>query len=959
VKARLGAALFFFPLLLLAAPNVLFIAIDDLRPELGCYGSTIVQSPEIDALAASGVTFGRAYCQVAVCNPSRVSLLTGLRPDSSRVWDLKTRFRNTVPDIITLPEHFKAQGYHSVSYGKIFHNPWPDNRSWSEPHAWPKAQLWSDAAKARHATYTAQMRKEGRNKAADRIRPQATEIVDIADENHIDGAIAQQAIAAMRRLAVGDTPFFLAAGFIRPHLPFVVPRRYWERYDFEALPLLDAGLPKNAPSFASNTMYELRDYLDFAGSPSPAEGSLTIAQRRRLTHGYFASVSFIDSLVGQLLAELENLKLADNTIVVLWGDHGWKLGEHNSWCKQTNYEIDTRVPLIIRAPGSAQNGTKTDALVELLDVYPTLCDLAGLPVPKHAEGKSLAPLLRSSNAPQSPAAFSQYHRQDAGRPLMGYAMRTSQFRYVEWQDRRTREVVGRELYDHQRDPGETRNVAASEPGRVGQLSQQLWASLPQPPLFRPEELRPKVYFRNTGTKPVTLSWIRPNGSPREEGVIAPGSQITRNSTLGHRFRAGQQEFVVGASEQTFHIGDLRPNILVCMADDWSAPHASILGDPTVRTPHFDRVARDGQLFHNAFVSTPSCTPSRLSFLTGQHHWRLREGANLGGSLREEYPVYTELLQAAGYHIGYYGKGVWPSKHQFRKRDSLGRRYPSFDAFLEKRPNGQPFCFFFGGRDPHRPYVKGAGQKSGLQPPVPPPILPDHPDVRADLADYYWHVQRFDSQVGKVLDRLRRTGETNNTLIVVTSDNGMPFPRGKATLYELGTHVPLAIRWPAKFAKREVSDLTSLCDLAPTFLEAAGLPIPTDMTGRSLLAQAPPRRFILTGNEKHSYLQPSRALRTADFLLIQNIDPEDWVSGPGDYSHNIDPSPSKRVLSDSRYTTFAELAMGQRAPVELYRIDQDPYQLNNLVANPEYAGKLAELERLLQDARRASGDPRAQ
>ncbi|MFT5127467.1 MAG: iduronate 2-sulfatase [Rhodothermales bacterium] len=945
------------PFLAIARPNVLFIAIDDLRPELGCYGSRTIQSPQIDALAASGVTFQRAYCQVAVCNPARVSLLTGLRPDSSRVWDLKTRFRETVPDVVTLPQHFKAQGYHTVSYGKIFHNPWPDNVSWSEPHAWPKAKLWSAAAKARHAKFVAELRATGQNRVAARIRPQATEIVDIPDEQHIDGAIARQAITAMRRLAKADKPFFLAAGFIRPHLPFVVPREYWELYDAERLPIIDSPRPQGAPTFASNTMYELRDYLDFHQTPTPLEAPLSLEQRRRLTHGYYASVSFIDAQVGQLLAELKALGLADNTIVVLWGDHGWKLGEHNSWCKQTNYEIDARVPLIVRAPGAAQNGQQTDALVELLDIYPTLCELSGLPTPAHVEGKSLSPFLSTPNAPAPAAAFSQFQRQDGERPLMGYALRTPQYRYVEWQDRRTREVQARELYDHGSDPGESRNIAASEPQRVAQLSKQLWAGLPQPPLFRSEPVRPRAVFRNDSSRPVTLFWIHPDGTPREEGVIAPGKQLVRNSTLGHRFRVGKREFVVTAAEQTFHISASRPNIVICMADDWSAPHASILGDPTVRTPHFDRVARAGRLYHNAFVSTPSCTPSRLSFLTGQHHWRLREGANLGGSLREEYPVYTELLQAAGYFIGRSGKGVWPSKHEFRKRDSFGTQYRNFDEFLKARPAGQPYCFFFGGKDPHRPYITGIGAKNGIHPPAPPPILPDHPDVRADIADYYWHVQRFDSQVGEVLAALDATGEAAKTLFVVTSDNGMPFPRGKATLYELGTHVPLAIRWPAKFASLETQDLTSLCDLAPTFLEAAGLPIPADMTGRSLLSTLPAREFILTGNERHSYWQPSRALRTQDFLYIQNFDPKNWVSGPAAYSHNIDPSPSKQLLSDPAFARFAEFAMGRRAPVEIYHIRNDPHQLNNLAGNPEFAPEMARLARLLQAELEATGDPR--
>jgi arylsulfatase A-like enzyme len=470
-------------------PNVLFIAVDDLRPELGCYGEQVIHSPNIDRLAASGLMLNRAYCQFAVCNPSRVSLMTGLRPDSTKVWDLATRFRQTIPDVVTLPQQFKKHGYHAVSYGKIFHNPWPDNQSWSEPHAWPKSSLWSDEAIQRRKEYQEKMRAEGKSEQAiKRIRAQATEIVDIPDDQHIDGAIAGQALAAMRRLAKQNQPFFLAAGFVRPHLPFVVPRKYWELYDRDAIPLAaNRFLPNGAPAFAMNTMYELRDYMDFAGTPTPTKGSLTEAEQRRLKHGYYASVSFVDSLIGSLLAELDKLDLADDTIVVLWGDHGWKLGEHNSWCKQTNYEIDARVPLIVRVPGAQSNGKTTDALVEFVDIYPTLCELAGLPLPEHLEGKSMTPLLSNPDQSFKRAAFSQFRRRDGPIPLMGYAMRTARYRYIEWQDRRNGRVVETELYDHERDPLENTNLAGAAENRVRitELSRQMWNVLPQPPKFAP------------------------------------------------------------------------------------------------------------------------------------------------------------------------------------------------------------------------------------------------------------------------------------------------------------------------------------------------------------------------------------------------------------------------------------------------------------------------------------------
>ena len=517
-------------------PNVLFISIDDLRPELGCYGATAVRSPNIDALAASGVVFDRAYCQVAVCNPSRVSIMTGLRPDTTRVWDLVTRFRHTTPDAVTLPQQFMKYGYTALSYGKIFHNPWPDNESWSESHSWPKSSLWSDAAKQARDEFREQMREDGSTETQiSRIRALATEIVDIPDHQHTDGAIAQQGLASLRRLATEPKPFFLAVGFVRPHLPFVVPRKYWELYKPDEVPLSqNPFLPKDAPGFAMNTMYELRDYFDFLDTPRPEEDSLTEAQQRRLKHGYYAAVSMVDTFVGNLLNELDTLGLTNNTIVVLWSDHGWKLGEHNSWCKQTNYEIDARVPLIVRAPGANGNGRHSNALVELLDVYPTLCELAGVPVPDAVEGRSLAPVLSDPTASIKDAAFSQFRRDKNEVPMMGYSMRTDQYRYIEWQDRRSRDIVATELYDHATDPHENTNIAANGNRKLlDRLSRQLWSTLPQPPAWVD---RPTVVFRNSTDVPLELFWITPNGQPRPKGVIEPGKQVSQKTQVRHQFR---------------------------------------------------------------------------------------------------------------------------------------------------------------------------------------------------------------------------------------------------------------------------------------------------------------------------------------------------------------------------------------------------------------------------------------
>mgnify|MGYP003663118402 CR=1 FL=1 len=436
----------------------------------------------------------------------------------------------------------------------------------------------------------------------------------------------------------------------------------------------------------------------------------------------------------------------------------------------------------------------------------------------------------------------------------------------------------------------------------------------------------------------------------------------------------------------------RPNFVVMVADDWSWPHASVLGDPVVQTPHFDRVADEGVLFDNAFVSTPSCTPSRLSILTGQHHWRLQEGDSLGGSLREGVPVYTEMLRDAGYHLGRFGKGVWPSKHTFRKRDSFGPRYRSFENFLASRKEQQPFCYWHGGQDPHRPYQLNVGQDSGmnLADVIVPKCLPDNEIVRGDVADYLWEVQRFDREVGEVIAHLESIGELDQTILIVTSDNGMPFPRCKATLYDQGTRVPFAIRWGSKIeGGRRISDMVTLCDLSPTILEFAGLRPPAVTTGKSLrpLLESKKsgqidsaRTFALAGMERHVYSYPCRSLRTKEFLYVRNFDPESWPTGevdghnptydfaahpwptePGAFSFNIDPSPSKQLLRLNRnqdgQDRFASLAFDYRPAEELYDLAKDPHQLTNVADDPTFRSSLRTLRQKLTSELIKSGDPR--
>lgn len=441
-------------------PNVLFIAVDDMRPDLGCYGAGFVKTPNLDRLAASGVTFTRAYCQQAVCSPSRTSLLTGKRPDTTKVWDLETHFRDHIPDTVTLPQLFKQHGYHTAGMGKIYHGGYDDPASWSEPHRMPKNVSTYALPENQRTVERTRSEAQARGltgRAANRAgRGPASESADVPDETYADGAIAAMAVETLGTLSKKDEPFFLAVGFLKPHLPFVSPKKYWDLYERSQFNLPENYLvpPKDAPPFAGTTWGELRAYSDM-----PQEGPLSDEKALELIHGYYAALSYTDTQIGKVLDELDRLGLAENTIVVAWGDHGWKLGEHGMWCKHTNFELDAHTVLLMRAPGK-KAGVKSAGLVEFVDIYPTLADLAGLPIPQDLEGASFAPLLDEPDRAWKAAAFSQYPRGYERTQLMGYSMRTDRYRFTRWVERKDpKKVVAVELYDHETDPAENVNVA--------------------------------------------------------------------------------------------------------------------------------------------------------------------------------------------------------------------------------------------------------------------------------------------------------------------------------------------------------------------------------------------------------------------------------------------------------------------------------------------------------------------
>ena len=424
-------------------PNVLFIAVDDLRTSLGCYGDTLVKSPNIDRFAATARRFEHAYTQQAVCGPSRTSLLTGRLPDNTRVWHNRNLFRDTQPDIVTLPQLFKNHGYHTISLGKIFSG---DEReldpvSWSEPEIL-KQKGWKNSALGDSGS-------EGKGAA--------WEAADVPDEGYPDGKLARLAVEKLTSLQSGGKPFFLAVGFFKPHLPFNAPKRYWDLYDPATFDLKDAGQRvKGISEHAHHSHRELGGYRDM-----PKDEHLDAATTRTLRHGYHACVSYTDAHIGKLLAALDQLGLAQNTIVVLWGDHGWSLGEKDRWCKGTNFERDTRVPLMVRVPSMAKPGVPTRALVETVDIYLTLAALAGLMPPADLDGRSFVPVLQDPEARGRDAVLSQFNR--PWKPdtfaSMGYTLRTATQRYTRWVEWPSRKTITEEFYDYTSKQSATREGA--------------------------------------------------------------------------------------------------------------------------------------------------------------------------------------------------------------------------------------------------------------------------------------------------------------------------------------------------------------------------------------------------------------------------------------------------------------------------------------------------------------------
>ena len=478
-------------------PNILFIAIDDLKPELGCYGNKMIKTPNIDRLAKMGTVFLSNYVQQAVCGPTRASLMTGMRPDITKVWDLKTQMRDMNPEIVTLPQYLITQGYTTCGVGKIYHPSSAikkiDPQSWNTPYLEDTdADYPNGMGKPANRSYQkpetkllfANREKAKREKTDDddesptSTKGPSTECIDVPDNAYEDGVDALLAKAKIISLTQAKKPFFMAVGFHKPHLPFVAPKKYWDMYKREQMPLAEfQEHSKDGPLIAYHKSGELRNYLDIPAFATLSPDSLRIGlkkeKQQELIQGYYAATSYTDAQVGILLHTLDSLGTLKNTVIVLWGDHGWHLGDHDLWEKHTNFEQATRAPLIFVSPNFKPG--RTNALTEHLDIFPTVCTLAGVAIPTWLEGKSLTPLMQNNNGSVIEFSVSQYPRKlnkkemdkmgYTTNKIMGYSLRTAKYRYTVWMSDFTskdvfndRKVYASEMYDYVKDPLEKVNV---------------------------------------------------------------------------------------------------------------------------------------------------------------------------------------------------------------------------------------------------------------------------------------------------------------------------------------------------------------------------------------------------------------------------------------------------------------------------------------------------------------------
>ena len=922
------------PLVRGTRPNILFIAVDDLNHWVRHLGrNSQAKTPHLDRLAAMGVTFTNAHCAAPVCNPSRAAVLSGLRPGTSGVYDNNIPFVRGVNAGQSLVTQFRQAGYETLGMGKIWHGGLGFDSQWTATGGRePEKKVAVDLLDNRS------------------IKGIQFGVLKGGDELVPDTAIADYGISELQKHH--GAPFFLALGFHKPHMPWNVPQKYFDQFPLDQIelpPLQDDDLA-DIPAAGLRMAKPEGDHADIVQS----------GRWKEAIQAYLASISYLDGQVGRVLQALEDSEHRENTIICLWGDHGWHLGEKQHWRKFALWEEATRAPLIWVAPGVTKAGGVCDRAVDFMSIYPTLCELAEIPVPQHVEGRGMISLLRDPAADWDGVAVTTFGQNN-------HAVRSDRWRYIRYAD------GSQELYDHRNDPYEWTNLATREEfaGQCAELAKRL-------PVKNVEPAKETETPANSNRK-------APRKRKNAQAVSRPAAEKRDRSAVGRSVLTATQPVVLPAAS-----GRERPNIVWLIVEDMSADF-SCYGQQDIQTPHVDQLATEGVRFSRAFVTAPICSISRSALITGRYQTSIgcqnHRSSVPGHEIQLPAPVQPvpAMMRQAGYHTNnltadaflrsdeqiMQNAAVTVAKTDYNfEWDSAG----TYDGtHWRSRETGKPFFVqvqLSGGKlrgQGNRPQwsaraLKELGSITSVDEVHLPAWLPDDPVMREDWAQYLDTVRYTDFEVGRIIQRLQEAGEWERTVLFFMTDHGISHVRCKQFLYDGGIHVPLIVRGPGISPGVVREDVVEHIDLAATTLGLAGVRKPEWMLAQDVLSEDyAPRKYVYAARDRaDETVDLIRSVRDTRWKYIWNGFPTRPYLQPNQYKDSKPILQAMRRLSAAgQLTPEQALIMAETRPVEeLYDLESDPNEFRNLAGDPAWSGQLRQMREALREWQRTTGDSSA-
>ena len=904
-------------------PNVLFIAVDDLNHWVGHLGrNRQTKTPHLDRLAKMGVTFSNAHCAAPVCNPSRTALLSGMRPGTTGVYDNNNPYSSAVNVKQSLVTQFQEHGYATLGMGKVWHGGLGFQEQWTE-------------------TRSEEPKGLGGTKIEDRsIGGIAFGVIHGDDSAVSDTQIADYGISELTKSHA--KPFFLTLGFHKPHMPWNVPQKYYDMH-----PLAEIELPPTKDGDLSDVP---AGGLKMAKASGDHAAVLKSGRWKEAVQAYLAAISYLDGQVGRVLDALEQSPYKDNTIICLWGDHGWHLGEKEHWRKFALWEEATRAPLIWVAPGTTTPGGVCESPVDFMAIYPTLCDLAEIPIPKHVEGQSIRVLLKDPDAASSGVAITTFGQNN-------HAVRTDRWRYIRYAD------GGEELYDHSNDEYEWTNLAAL-PDHEG-LKKELAGKLP-----------------TININAVTRDDVGKNNAKFGESDARKKNrqQKKQNKALKASGESEAKAAVVPEKQS--------PNIVWMIVEDMSA-HYSCYGETTIQTPNVDQLASRGTRFSRAFVTAPICSICRSALITGRYQTSIGAQHHRSGVPGHEIhlPADVELVPAVFRNAGYHTNNL--TVEAFLRSDEDVKASPAVkvaktDYNFQWDEAATYDSTHWAARDAKKPFfvqvqlhggkyrniaetskwtakvLKDLGSVTSPNDVHLPPYLPNDPVILEDWAQYLDTVRYTDWEVGRVIQRLKDAGELENTVIFFMTDHGISHVRNKQFLYDGGTHVPLIVAGPGVATGVVREDLVEHIDLGATSMGLASIARPASMDSQDILAaDYQPREYVFAARDRaDETVDLMRSVRDTRWKYIFNGFPNRPYLQPNRYK---DSKPilqaMRRLYADGILNAEQSLIMAETRPrEELYDTQADPFELHNLAANSEHRSRLETMRTAFRDWQKRTNDP---